>query len=225
VNEKTSEYTAEANRTRDFCSCRHSQLPSSAFDEVIWITWGKRHFQPLFHDALPPQRDDWTLRRYCTSQSTWTPVDLGAAIAAGLRRDPLAASATCDLRFAGCGSLPVAAAHFHLLRPGSGGCVHFRRIIIGHFVAFMGSALWAIWTENSLLEWISENGHRCFQRIERSGEHWLSSTLRVFMETNEEKEYTSARSNVSPKLLLEGKAEQGKIIPSFKGPAHCSFSH
>jgi hypothetical protein len=27
------------------------------------------------------------------------------------------------------------------------------------------------------------------------------------METNEEKEYTRARSNVSPKLLLDGKAE------------------
>jgi hypothetical protein len=67
-----------------------------------------------------------------------------------------------------------------------------------------------------------------FSRIKRSGEYWLSSTLRVFMETNEEKEYTSARSNVSPKLLLEGKAEQVKIIPSFKGSStleHCSFPH
>lgn len=34
-----------------------------------------------------------------------------------------------------------------------------------------------------------------------------STTLRVCMETNEEKEYTRARSNVSPKLLLDGKTE------------------
>lgn len=67
---------------------------------------------------------------YGTSQSTWTPVDLGAAIAAGWKRDPLATSATCDLL--GVEAHSVAAAYFNLLRPGSDGCVHFSRIIIGH---------------------------------------------------------------------------------------------